>query len=112
MNSYQKALIEEHSQLLVRIEKLHNNVHSDESVNDTRSEYVNKCIQLVAMKKYEEALYARLTNVGIFCEEGNYFEKVATINYEEQSSNNNKNNDNDADTEVCNITTTNDVRLK
>lgn len=111
MNSYQKALIEEHSQLLVRIEKLHNNVHSNESANDTSAEYVNKCIQLVAMKKYEEALYARLTNAGIFCEEGVYFEKVASIEYKEESCDN-KNNDNNADTVVCNVTTTNDVKLK
>ncbi len=79
MNSYQKALIEEHSQLVTRIQKLHNYIYSDASNNNNRIEFANKCIQLAAMKKYEEALHARLENSGIVCDNGNYFEKVASI---------------------------------
>lgn len=79
MENYQKRLIEEHSQLIVRIEKLHDYVYSDKSNNDNRVEFANKCIQLAAMKKYEEALRARIENAGIVYENGNYFERIAFI---------------------------------
>lgn len=79
MNSYQKDLIEEHSNLVVRIQKLHDYVYSDESNKDNRVEFANKCIQLAAMKKYEEALRSRIENSGIVFENGNYFERVAQI---------------------------------
>lgn len=80
MNSYQKALIEEHSNLIVSTQKLHDYIYSDASDNDNRIEFANKCIQLAAMKKYEEALRARIENAGITFENGNYFERVASIN--------------------------------
>ena len=79
MNAYQKDLIEEHSNLVVRIQKLHDFVYSGLFNNDTRIEFANKCIQLAAMKKYEEALRARIENIGITFENGNYFEHVAAI---------------------------------
>lgn len=79
MNSYQKALVEEHSNLVVRIQTLHDYVYSDKSNNDNRVEFANKCIQLAAMKKYEEALRARMENAGITFENGNYFEKISSI---------------------------------
>ena len=79
MNTYQKDLIEEHSKLVVRINNLHNFIYSDRSEIDDKIEFANKCIQLAAMKKYEEALRARIENTGITFENGNYFENVATI---------------------------------
>lgn len=79
MNSYQKDLIEEHSNLAVRIKVLHNNVYSSASDADNKVEFANKCIQLAAMKKYEEALRARIENTGIVFENGEYFERVAAI---------------------------------
>jgi hypothetical protein len=79
MNTYQKDLIEEHSKLVVRINNLHNFIYSDRSEIDDKIEFANKCIQLAAMKKYEEALRARIENAGITFENGNYFENVATI---------------------------------
>lgn len=79
MNNYQKALIEEHSNLVVRTQKLHDYVYSDASNKDNRIEFANKCIQLASMKKYEEALSARMENAGITFEDGNYFERVANI---------------------------------
>ena len=79
MENYQKTLIEEHSQLVVRIQKLHNYVYSDQSNADNKVEFANKCIQLAAMKKYEEALRARLENQSVFFENGQYFERVAQI---------------------------------
>lgn len=79
MNAYQKALIEEHSGLVVRINNLHGYVYSEQSANDDKVEFANKCIQLASMKKYEEALRARMENTGIYFEDGNYLEKVASI---------------------------------
>ena len=79
MNSYQKALIEEHSQLVVRTQKLHNYIYSDASKDDNRIEFANKCIQLASMKKYEEALLARIENTGIIFDNGQYLERVASI---------------------------------
>lgn len=79
MENYQKRMIEEHSQLVVRIEKLHDWVYSDKSNKDNKIEFANKCIQLAAMKKYEEALRARIENAGIIYENGNYFEHIAFI---------------------------------
>lgn len=79
MNNYQKALVEEHSNLVVRTQKLHDWIYSAKPIKDDKIEFANKCIQLAAMKKYEEALRARLENVGIVFEEGQYLEKVASI---------------------------------
>ena len=79
MEKYQKEMIEEHSGLVVRIQKLHDYIYSDKSNADNKVEFANKCIQLAAMKKYEEALRARLENAGIVFENGEYFEHVASI---------------------------------
>ena len=79
MEKYQKKMTEEHSELVVRIQKLHDWIYSDKSDADNKVEFANKCIQLAAMKKYEEALRARLENQGIFFENGQYFEHVAEI---------------------------------
>ena len=79
MNTYQKDLIEEHSKLVVRINNLHNFIYSDKSEIDNKIEFANKCIQLAAMKKYEEALRARLENAKVVFESGKYFENIATI---------------------------------
>lgn len=79
MNNYQKALVEEHSNLVIRTQNLNDYVYSDASNSDNRVEFANKCIQLAAMKKYEEVLRARIENSGIVFENGNYFERVASI---------------------------------
>lgn len=90
MNNYQKALIEEHSQLVVRTQNLHNYIYSEESNNDNRIEFANKCIQLTSMKKYEEALRARMENAGIMFENDNYFELVNSITNNIERENNDK----------------------
>lgn len=89
MEKYQKEMIEEHSGLVIRIQELHNYVYSDQSNADDKIEFANKCIQLAAMKKYEEALRARFENAGIVFENGEYFEHVASIKAN-VSENNNK----------------------
>ena len=80
MIDFVKRMVDEHSQLFIRIQKLHEYIYSDKSDKDNKVEFANKCIQLAAMKKYEEALRARLENQGIFFENGQYFDKVAEIN--------------------------------
>ena len=91
MENYKKRMIEEHSQLVVRIQKLHNYVYGDRSNADNKVEFANKCIQLAAMKKYEEALRARFENAGIVFENGEYFEHAASIKADVPEDNNGKN---------------------
>lgn len=79
MENYQKEMIKEHGELVIRIQNLHNYVYSDQSNADSKVEFANKCIQLAAMKKYEEALRARIENAGIVFENGQYFEHIASI---------------------------------
>lgn len=79
MVDFVKRMVDEHSQLIVRTQKLHEYIYSDKSNDDNKVEFANKCIQLSAMKKYEEALRARLENQGVFFENGQYFERVAEI---------------------------------
>ena len=88
MEQYQKRMIEEHSGLVVRIQKLHNYVYSDKSNADNKVEFANKCIQLASMKKYEEALRARFENAGIVFQNGEYFEHVASIKVNTPENNN------------------------
>lgn len=79
MNDYQKALIKEHKELIERIHVLNDYVYSGEAEkNDCKIEFANKCIQLSAMKKYEEALRGRLYNSGIIIAENNYLEVIDT----------------------------------
>lgn len=100
MENYVKRLVEEHSQLVVRINKLDNflygngglNVHTDIKNNQTQedlfknmTEFANKAIQLRSMKTYILALECRLNNEGVFYEGGEYFEKVAEIVKEQPS---------------------------
>ena len=79
MLDFVKRMVDEHSQLVIRIQKLHEYIYSDKSDKDNKVEFANKCIQLSAMKKYEEALRARLENQGVFFENSQYFERVAQI---------------------------------
>ena len=80
MLDFVKRMVDEHSQLVTRTQILHEYIYSNKSNNDNKIEFANKCIQLSAMKKYEEALSARLENQGVFFENGQYFERVAEVN--------------------------------
>lgn len=97
MLDFVKRMVDEHSQLVIRIQKLNEYIYSDKSNNDNKVEFANKCIQLSAMKKYEEALRARLENQSVFFENGQYFERFAEIkpsstitNQEEKQNNGDK----------------------
>lgn len=82
MEKFVNDMIEEHAALVVKIQKLHNYIYSEKSDNDDKVEFANKCIQLSAMKKYEEALRARLENQNIIFDNGSYFEQIGTIKEE------------------------------
>ena len=78
MENFVKEMIDEHKVLVLRINTLANNIYIDN--NDDKVEFANKSIQLSAMRKYEEALRARLENRNItITETGEYFEKVDDI---------------------------------
>lgn len=79
MKNFVKRMCEEHTELVVRIQKLHDFIYSNASDKVSKVEFANMCIQLAAMKKYEEALRARLENHGIFFENGVYLERVGCI---------------------------------
>ena len=79
MKDFVNRMIDEHAKLVLNTSKLHDYIYSNNSDKDDKVEFANKCIQLSAMKKYEEALRARLENQGIFFENGQYFEHIATV---------------------------------
>lgn len=80
MKDFVKRMVEEHSQLVVRIDALEKFLYSDKSDVVTKPDFGNMCIQLKAMRMYAEALEARLVNQNVVFENGQYFEKVARIN--------------------------------
>lgn len=86
MKNFVKRMCEEHAELVVRIQKLHDFIYGDASNKIDKVEFANMCIQLAAMKKYEEALRARLENQGILFENGVYLEKVGCIHYKSEKS--------------------------
>lgn len=81
MEEFVQRMIVEHSELVVRTQKLHDYVYSEKSDKDDKVEFANKCIQLSAMKKYEEALRARLENKDIYFDKGEYFVKIGNTNH-------------------------------
>lgn len=85
MEGYIERMIQEHKELVARIEKLHAWVYGDAYKTVHPSEFANECIQLKAMKVYEEALRARLFNAGIKIANGEYLVAVDTMNEEPEN---------------------------
>lgn len=79
MKKFVEKLIDEHSQLYVRIEKLHKTIYEKDTSHINKVDFANMCIQLAAMRQYEKCLIARLNNAGISFENGAYHECVAVI---------------------------------
>lgn len=79
MKDFVNRMIDEHAKLVLNTSKLHDYIYSNNSDKDDKVEFANKCIQLSAMKKYEEALRARLENQGIFYENNQYFERIGNV---------------------------------
>ena len=82
MEGYIERMIQEHKELVPRIQKLHNWVYGDAHEQVDATEFANECIQLKAMKVYEEALRARLYNAGVNFVEGQYLVVVDNIENE------------------------------
>lgn len=82
MEGHIERMIQEHKELVPRIQKLHNWVYGGAHEQVDATEFANECIQLKAMKVYEEALRARLFNAGINFVEGQYLVVVDNIENE------------------------------
>lgn len=82
MEGYIQRMIQEHKELVARIEKLNAWVYGDAYKTVHPSEFANECVQLKAMKVYEEALRARLFNAGVKIANGEYLVAIDTMNEE------------------------------
>ena len=85
MEGYIERMIQEHKQLVVRINKLHNFVYGGAYEQVDAIEFGNLCVQLRAMKVYEDALRARLYNAGIKVVGEEYLVCIDTIREEEDN---------------------------
>lgn len=79
MKKYVKRMVEEHSDLYVRIAELHDDIYNKDTSHISKADFANMCIQLNAMRQYEKCLVARLNNAGVSFENGAYHECVAVI---------------------------------
>lgn len=85
MEGYIERMIQEHKELVPRIQKLHNWVHGDAYKHVDATEFANECIQLKGMKIYEEALRARLTNAGVIFDNGDYLISIDSVEDEKEA---------------------------
>ena len=83
MEGYIERMIQEHKELVVRIDKLHTWVYGDAYKQVDATEFANECIQLKGMKIYEEALRARLYNAGVKIMGVDYLVAIDSIEEEE-----------------------------
>lgn len=79
METLINQMIQEHKELVVRINNLHAWVHGDTYKKVDATEFANECIQLKGMKVYEEALRARLFNAGVNFVDGQYLISIDNI---------------------------------
>lgn len=89
MEGYIENMIQEHKELVPRIEKLHNWVYGGAHEKVDAAEFANECIQLKAYKVAEEALRARLFNAGVNYVDGQYLVAIDNIEHEEETAVNN-----------------------
>lgn len=82
-------MIQEHKELVVRIDNLHAWVHGDAYKQVNATEFANECIQLKGMKVYEEALRARLFNAGVNFVDGEYLISIDHIEDETKDTSDN-----------------------
>lgn len=73
MEDFVKRIVEEHKQLVVRIEKLNNFIYNEDTSHVSKADFANLCMQLSAMRQYERCLRARLANHGIAFEDNDYY---------------------------------------
>jgi hypothetical protein len=79
MKKYVKEMVEEHSQLYVRLTKLNDDIYNKDTSHINKADFANMCMQLAAMRQYEKCLIARLNNAGVSFTDGAYHECVAVI---------------------------------
>ena len=79
MKKYVKKMVEEHSQLYVRLTKLNDDIYNKDTSHINKADFANMCMQLAAMRQYEKCLVARLNNAGVSFDNGAYHECVAFI---------------------------------
>lgn len=83
MKDFVKRMIDEHKELVARIDKLKDFVYNDGTPSKVPIiEYANLCIQLKAMRVYADTLETRLANQGICLDNGVYFEAVDSMTKE------------------------------
>ena len=81
MEAYIKRMIDEHKELVKRINKLSKFISKVDVSNTSEcDEYVRLQLQLTYMKQYEEILLARLNVRDIFCSMGVYAEVIEDTN--------------------------------
>ena len=85
MENYIESMIQEHKELVPRIQKLHNWVYGGAHEKVDAAEFANECIQLKAYKVAEEALRARLTNAGVIFDNGDYLISIDSIADEKET---------------------------
>lgn len=80
MQDFVKRMIDEHANLLIKIDDLIVNITTNGN-NINKDEYSNMNVRLVAMKIYRDSLETSLNNYGITfnSEDCTYHEKVAMI---------------------------------
>lgn len=79
MEDFLKRIIEEHKQLVPRIEKLDNFIYHEDTSHVSKADFANLCMQLSAMRQYERCLCARLVNHGIAFEDNDYYLIIDSI---------------------------------
>jgi len=89
MEGYIDRMIQEHKELVVRINKLHDWVYGGAHEKVDAAEFANEAIQLKAMKVYEEALRARLFNAGVNYVDGQYLVSIDSVENETKDTTNN-----------------------
>lgn len=86
MEGYIESMIQEHKELVPRIQKLHNWVYGGAHKQVDATEFANECIQLKAYKVAEEALRARLFNAGVNFVDGEYLIAIDSIEDEKKDT--------------------------
>ena len=92
MEEFVKRMIDEHRELVARIQKLDAWVYGEAYQKVDAVEFANECVQLRAMKVYENALRARLFNQGIIINGTDYLVSVDDIEDEPEEQENIANN--------------------
>lgn len=91
MEDFVKRIVDEHKQLVPRIEKLDSFIYHEDTSHVSKADFANLCMQLSAMRQYERCLRARLVNHGIGFEDNNYYliiDSVGEPNKEDKGSDN------------------------